>query len=48
MVSHAGRLIAALEEQPDCLHHLLTKAHDQTDVAGLRALDRPAWHWPSR
>ncbi|WOS40548.1 AAA family ATPase [Xanthomonas rydalmerensis] len=48
VVSHASRLIAALEQQPDCLHHLLIKEHGQTDVAGLRALDRPAWHWPSR
>ncbi|MBB4127732.1 putative ATPase [Xanthomonas translucens] len=48
VVSHASRLIAALEQQPDCLHHMLVKDHGQSDVAGLRELDRPAWHWPTR
>ena len=48
VVSHAGRLIAALEQQPDCRSILLEKNLGETEVVGLDALDRPAWHWPPR
>jgi predicted ATPase len=48
VVSHAARLIDALREQPDCHSITLEKSLGETTVAGLRALDRPAWHWPAR
>jgi len=48
VVSHASRLIAALEEHADCHTVQLEKALGQTGVAGQGLLDRPAWHWPER
>ncbi|MGS1080040.1 AAA family ATPase [Pseudoxanthomonas beigongshangi] len=48
VVSHASRLIAALEENGDCHTVQLEKALGQTGVAGQGLLDRPAWHWPER
>jgi len=48
VVSHAPRLIAALEESPDCQSIALEKDLSQTRVVGQRALDEPAWHWPER
>lgn len=48
VVSHASRLIAALEEQPDCVHHVLDKALGGTEILGMRALDAPAWRWVER
>ncbi|BAU47987.1 ATP-binding protein [Sulfurifustis variabilis] len=48
VVSHASRLISALEQQPDCHSILLEKELGETRVAGMRALDGPAWHWPAR
>lgn len=46
VVSHAPRLIAALEEQPSCHSIVLEKALGETKIAGDE--DRPAWQWPSR
>ena len=48
IVSHAARLIDALRQQPDCHAITLEKSLGETRVAGLRDLDRPAWHWPAR
>lgn len=48
IVSHARRLIAALEEHPECRTLELTKELGQTLINGQRPLDEPAWHWPSR
>ena len=48
VVSHASRLIAALEEHEDCHTVQLEKALGQTGVVGQGLLDRPAWHWPER
>ncbi|WP_203322164.1 AAA family ATPase [Pseudoxanthomonas beigongshangi] len=48
VVSHASRLIAALEEHEDCHTVQLEKALGQTGVAGQGLLARPAWHWPER
>lgn len=48
VVSHAARLIAALEEEPECNSIRLEKALSQTTVAGQGPLDAPAWHWPER
>lgn len=48
VVSHAARLIAALEDMPSCHIISLEKELSQTRVAGLRELDEPAWYWPNR
>jgi predicted ATPase len=48
VVSHAPRLIAALEEMRDCNSIVLEKHLGETRVAGAAPLDRPAWKWPSR
>jgi predicted ATPase len=48
VVSHAPRLIAALEEQRDCNSIVLEKKLGETRIAGADPLDRPAWKWPSR
>ena len=46
VVSHASRLIAALEKDHDCNCIVLEKHLGQTAVAGQGMLDQPAWHWP--
>lgn len=48
VVSHASRLIAALEAVPDCNTIALEKEFSQTRVAGQGLLDTPPWHWPER
>ncbi len=48
VVSHAARLIAALEQESDCNSIRLEKELSQTSVAGQGPLDAPAWHWPER
>ncbi len=48
IVSHAPRLIAALEAQPHCHTIRLEKEMSQTIVSGQGMLDQPAWHWPER
>jgi predicted ATPase len=48
VVSHAARLIAALEQQPTCHRITLEKELGQTTVVGLHELEAPAWHWPAR
>jgi predicted ATPase len=48
VVSHASRLIAAIEADPDCNSVCLEKAVGETCVAGQGRLDAPAWHWPER
>lgn len=48
VVSHARRLIAALEEDPNCVSLTLEKELGETQVAGNEAMERPAWHWVSR
>jgi predicted ATPase len=48
VVSHAQRLVAALEASPDCNSILLDKELGQTRIVGQRMLDEPAWHWPER
>jgi predicted ATPase len=48
VVSHAPRLIAALESMPECNIVHLEKDLSQTKIAGQRLLDEPAWHWPER
>lgn len=48
VVSHASRLIAALEESADCRSLMLEKSLGETCVHGLGRLERPAWSWPDR
>jgi predicted ATPase len=48
VVSHAARLIAALEERRDCNSMMLEKNLGETGIAGADRLDRPRWQWPSR
>ena len=45
VVSHARRLIAALQHDPECNCIVLEKNLGQTEVVGQRMLDQPAWHW---
>lgn len=46
VVSHAGRLIAALEEEADCHTIKLEKTLGGTEIQGQGMLDEPSWHWP--
>ncbi|MHC9084652.1 AAA family ATPase [Luteimonas sp. RIT-PG2_3] len=48
VVSHASRLIAALEQAPDCNAIRLVKQDSQTRIDGQGLLDAPAWYWPER
>jgi predicted ATPase len=48
IVTHAPRLISALEERPDCNSVRLEKEFGETKVVGAAQLDGPAWRWPSR
>jgi predicted ATPase len=48
VVSHASRLIAALEQAPACHSVHLHKEHGRTLLSGQGLLDAPAWHWPRR
>ena len=48
VVSHAHRLIAALQQDPECNCIVLEKNLGQTEVVGQRLLDQPAWYWPDK
>ena len=48
VVSHATRLIAALEQGKDCNSIALEKSFGQTQVVGQGLLDAPSWHWPDK
>lgn len=48
VVSHASRLVAAIEEAPDCNRVVLDKPMSETVVLGQHMLDTPLWHWPER
>lgn len=48
VVSHASRLIAALQQAPDCQTLQLEKSLSQTTIVGQGMLDQPPWHWPER
>jgi predicted ATPase len=47
VVSHASRLIAALQQDPKCNSIVLEKNFGQTEIVGQGMLDEPAWHWPN-
>lgn len=46
VVSHATRLIAALEQHPDCHSIQLVKNFSETRIPGQSLLSEPAWYWP--
>ncbi|NUT86033.1 AAA family ATPase [Pseudomonas corrugata] len=46
VVSHARRLITALQKDGDCNCIVLEKDLGQTGIVGQRMLDAPAWNWP--
>tara|TARA_A100001391_G_scaffold145707_1_gene103330 strand:- start:35361 stop:36521 length:1161 start_codon:yes stop_codon:yes gene_type:complete len=46
VISHASRLVAALNQAPDCHGLQLEKELGETRVPGLGLLTRPTWHWP--
>ena len=48
VVTHAPKLIAALEEQDDCNSVRLQKEFGETKIVGAGALDVPTWRWASR
>lgn len=48
VVSHASRLIAALEESELCNSLRLEKNLGQTQVVGQEPLDEPPWVWPDK
>ncbi|MCK5830922.1 MAG: AAA family ATPase [Methylococcales bacterium] len=48
VVSHASRLIAALETSDSCNSIMLEKDLGQTQIVGQGMLDEPLWHWPDK
>ncbi|KXF83067.1 AAA family ATPase [Enterovibrio coralii] len=46
VISHANRLINALNQHPDCNAIQLEKVLGQTEVQGQGMLDKPNWYWP--
>jgi predicted ATPase len=46
VVSHANRLIGALNEHAECQAIQLDKDLGQTRIVGQGMLDEPAWRWP--
>ena len=48
VVSHATRLIAALDKQPGCNRVMLEKTFGETRIAEAAGIDAPVWHWPAR
>jgi predicted ATPase len=47
VVSHASRLVAALEREAGCQRVELEKALGETRLVGQGPLDAPPWDWPS-
>lgn len=48
VVSHASRLIAALEDSELCHSIRLEKDLGQTQIVDQGMLDEPSWHWPDK
>jgi len=48
VVTHAARLIAELENQPECNCVSLEKEFGETKVVGVGEFDAPPWRWASR
>ena len=47
VVSHAPRLIAALEQSEWCHSIRLEKDFGETQIPTFGMLDLPPWHWPA-
>jgi predicted ATPase len=47
-VSHAARLIAALEDSEDLQPVVLEKRFGETRIANLDMSEIPHWAWPAR
>ncbi|MEH6534394.1 MAG: AAA family ATPase, partial [Photobacterium frigidiphilum] len=48
VVSHASRLITALEEHPSCNSINLDKQLGETIIPDQGLLDVPSWYWPDK
>ena len=48
VVSHAARLIDALQSGPDCHSILLGKTFGETKLATVDETVRATWQWPAR
>jgi predicted ATPase len=48
VVTHASRLISALQEQPECAPITLEKTFGETTIVGAKKLNTPSWQWPAR
>jgi predicted ATPase len=48
VVSHASRLVATLEEYPECNSIRLEKSLTETVVGRWGMLEEPRWEWPKR
>lgn len=48
VVTHAAKLIAALEEQRECNSVVLEKEFGETRIVGADKLDLPVWRWGAR
>ena len=48
VVSHASRLVAALNNYPESQSIILEKELAQTAIHGQGILDEPSWHWPDK
>jgi predicted ATPase len=48
VVTHAAKLIAALEDHDDCNSVRLEKEFGETKIVGAGALEVPVWRWASR
>ncbi len=48
VISHASRLIAALETAEECNSIQLQKSLGETQIVGQGMLDQPPWQWPDK
>jgi predicted ATPase len=48
VVTHASRLIGALQDQAECHSIVLEKEFSETKLSGSDKLNGPVWHWPAR
>jgi predicted ATPase len=48
VVSHASRLIATLQEDPECNAIELDKALGESVIRTAGSLEEPSWKWPER
>jgi predicted ATPase len=48
IICHATRLIAALLDDPNCMHFELHKELGQTRLLNQSSMEQPPWKWPTR